>query len=147
VLVTHDDMNHIVGELWSTVFGMGINPTAPAPFDGRVITATVSMTGECAASVVVRCGDQLAEQLAAKALGLDESALVADDLHDTVGEVANILAGNVKAMLGGQLRLSLPAVTDGAAELVEVGRDDVVQDDHFVCNGRHVAITSKRQPV
>ena len=145
MLVTHEDMNHIVGELWSTVFGLGINPTAPAPFDGRVITATVNMTGDTATSVVVRCGDDLAEQLAARALGLDEAALEPDDLHDTVGEVANILAGNVKAMLGGQLRLSLPAVTDGAAELVEIGRDDVVQDDHFVCNGGHVAVTSKRQ--
>lgn len=146
MLVTHEDMNHIVGETWSTVFGLGINPTAPAPFDGRVITATVSMTGETTASVVVRCSDDLAEQLASRALGIDEAALEPDDLHDTVGEVANILAGNVKAMLGGQLRLSLPAVTDGAADLVEVGRDDVVQDDHFVCNGGHVAVTSKRQP-
>ena len=144
MLVTHNDMNHIVGELWSTVFGMGINPTAPAPFDGRVITATVSMTGDCAASVVVRCGDQLAEQLAAKALGLDESALVADDLHDTVGEVANILAGNVKAMLDGEFVLSLPAVSDGTAEPIEVGRDHVVGDDHFVCNGGHLAIACRR---
>jgi chemotaxis protein CheX len=144
VLIATRDMNIIVGETWSTVFGLPINPSAPAPFDGRVISATVSITGEHQASVIVRCSDDLAEQMAAKVFDRDRTMVDTEDLRDTVGEVANILAGNVKAMLDGEFVLSLPAVTDGAAEPIEVGHDHVVGDDHFVCNGGHLAIACRR---
>jgi len=144
VLITTQDMNHIVGEIWSAVFGLPINAAAPAPFEGRVISATVGIRGEQQVIVIVRCSDGLARQMAAKVFDLDRGALDTDDLRDTVGEAANIIAGNIKAMLDGEYVLSLPAVADGAAEPVAVGRDDVVGDDHFVCNGGRMAIVSKR---
>jgi hypothetical protein len=144
VLIPTQDMNHIVGEIWSAVYGLPLNPAAPAPFEGRVISATVGIRGDHHIGVVVRCSDDLAEQMAARVFGLDRSVVEAEDLRDTVGEAANIIAGNVKAMLDGEYLLSLPAVTDGAAKPVAVGHDDVIGDDHFHCNGGRLAIISKR---
>jgi chemotaxis protein CheX len=114
VLVTTEDMNHIVGEVWDAVFGLAISPTTPLLFDGPVITATVRLHGEHDASLVVRCGNDLAEQMASRIFNLEPGALEPDDLRDTVGEVANIVAGNVKSMLGGECSLSVPTVTEGA---------------------------------
>ena len=144
MLITARDMTTIVGEIWSAVFGLPINPAAPTPFDGRVISATVGISGEPDASVVLRCSDDLAELMAARVFDLDRTMVDTADLRDTVGEAANIVAGNVKAMLDGAFGLSLPAVTVGAAEPIEIGRDHVVGDDPFVCNGGPLAITCRR---
>jgi chemotaxis protein CheX len=39
-------------------------------------------------------------------------AISPDELRDAVGEVANILGGNVKTLIAGKCRLSLPSVAE-----------------------------------
>ena len=145
MLVTTNDMNHLVGEIWSALFGRAIEPRHATPFEGRVITATVHLQGDVDTSVMVRCDAGLASEMASEMFQIDCDDLVSEDLQDTVGEIANIVAGNVKTLFGGECMLSIPVVSDGPDPYTEAPGVQVVQDDHFVCGGLHVAVTSTRR--
>jgi CheY-specific phosphatase CheX len=47
---------------------------------------------------------------------------VSDDVRDVMGELANMIAGNLKCTLAPGIRISVPSVTDGAEYSVRVCR-------------------------
>lgn len=67
-------------------------------------------------TVDVRLDRALAQLLAAQMMGVEDPST--DDVLDAVGELGNIVGGNVKSMLGQSARLSLPsaAVVDHLPE-------------------------------
>ena len=142
MLVTANDMNSLITDIWSALFGSAIMPAPVTPFDGRVIAATVNLRGDVDTTVLLRCDIALARRMAATMFRLDEDDLSSEDLQDTIGEIANIVAGNVKTLLGGDCRLTIPVVSDGLDPGVHREDRHIVQDDHFDSDGGHLAVTS-----
>jgi len=109
----HDHLTTIMNDVWSTIFGEG-NPLQDA--EGEFITtpglmAKVRISGTHPCTVTVACADPVARQIAATMLSMPATALTTDDLHDALGEVANMAAGNLKALLPSGHHLSLPDVS------------------------------------
>jgi chemotaxis protein CheX len=61
----------------------------------------------------------VARELAAAMFGIEADDLGDEELVDALGEVTNMIGGNVKALVGGNV-LSLPSVTRGRDFLVAV---------------------------
>lgn len=79
------------------------------------ITALVGFEGVYSGLVVLHCPEQLAQRTAAGLLGTSGKVAV-QDVHDAMGEVVNILGGDMKLYLdsgGRRVQLSTPSVFTG----------------------------------
>jgi hypothetical protein len=102
------------------------------PLDGiDELVASVTITGPWSGDVSVRLSPAFASRLAREIFEVDPTS--ADDVgvRDLVGEVANMIGGNLKALLPEPCRLSLPRVVraprDIGSDLTQafvVGADD-----------------------
>jgi chemotaxis protein CheX len=117
-VVHTEDLLSITAQVWESFLDPeGTSPllpeTGPAPID---ILAAVSVTGAWQGHVVVECSTAAARHAAAALLGVDTAEVSEDDVADALGELANIIGGNVKVLLPEPCALSLPyvAAADGA---------------------------------
>lgn len=132
--VTPEDLR-LLGEDVLTAFllqdGPGGPPDDTAP-DGR-LRASVTVSGEWSGWITLEVSRAAARDLTRRMLQVDD---VSDaDVHDAVGELVNVLGGNVKSLLVEGSVLGLPEVTDGeqpADTLVEICQTELWWADHPV---------------
>ena len=92
------------------------SPPSGAQADAPLTHAVrVTFAGPCAGVLDVAVSDDVAVALAANMLGLDPEAVRADAgvRHDAVGELANVVCGNVLPLVAGReavFHLAAPAV-------------------------------------
>jgi len=63
---------------------------------------------------VIECSRLQACQFAGHILSMDPPESVDDDVRDVLGELANMIGGNLKSNFSSQVRLSMPSVMDGS---------------------------------
>jgi chemotaxis protein CheX len=115
-----EDLEALLIEVLGAVF----NEEAMPAFDegvppGRVVRADLAIHDESDDSftiVEVRVCPVMARVLAARMMGIPSPS--PEDLMDAVGELGNIIGGNVKSLLRHSCRLSLPSaeVAEGSTE-------------------------------
>lgn len=78
------------------------------------LSAVIGLTGEARGAVVISMKKDLAVKLTGKLTGAEHKD-VDDDVVDAIGEIVNIIAGNVKKDLEEAFRLviSLPTIVQG----------------------------------
>jgi chemotaxis protein CheX len=114
--LTEDDLREIAEQVWMSyldpegVTPLVVVPTGPATSE---VTASVSVTGAWRGHVVVTFSDAAARHAAAALLGIGFDDVTVADVSDGVGEIANIIGGNVKSLMPEPAALSLPAVLTG----------------------------------
>ena len=105
--------------VFSMMLAMEIEPLdaleieEPKPYDG--VISLVTFTGEWIGAGMFCCHEQLACQIGAAMLGHDVTQIDSDVL-DGIGEMANMIIGNLKEQLEGRtgpLALSIPTVVYG----------------------------------
>jgi CheY-specific phosphatase CheX len=89
------------------------------PFE---VSGVIGITGPNAGSVVVSFPSQFAHDIAVRTFGAEDGTDIADeDVYDCVGEVANVIGGNLLPVLqdgGADHRISLPSVVVGTHRVV-----------------------------
>lgn len=83
-------------------------------------TACVQVSGGWNGAVILECSAAAARSVAGALLMVGPDEVSAEDVSDTVGELANVIGGNLKALLPGPSRLSVPSVTSGDHYAVRV---------------------------
>jgi len=76
--------------------------------------ASVQFTGEWEGAVVVGCNESFGREAAAALFASSADSVDPAEIADALGELANIIGGNVKPLLPGTASLSLPTVVRGA---------------------------------
>jgi chemotaxis protein CheX len=110
---TDDDLMAITEQVWASYLDPeGVSPLLPGPpaAPSRDVSASVSLTGAWRGHIVVSCSSTASRNAAAALLGSDADDITADDIMDALGELANIIGGNVKSLLPDPSALSLPVV-------------------------------------
>ncbi len=87
------------------------------------------------------CGPTLARQAAAIMFGIEPAEISQDQVQDALGELTNILSGQLKALLPEPCRLSLPAVAEEADHAFRKPRDKVLTRLAFTCQDASVRVT------
>lgn len=129
-----DDIKEIARTIWASLFDLAIEPDAqPVPVAAEV-TSLVHIDGAWRGAVVVHWGMDLATTLTKVLFQSDEPSFA--DICDALGEVTNMIAGNLKALLAEPSSLSLPAVARGSDYEVSVPRTTVVAAVPLTCEGR-----------
>ena len=102
----------IADEVWPSLVGDGeaFVPVPVAP-PAEVVSAWVDIVGPWTGSVVLTCAPATAAALTESVLMTRPPTVVDDeDVADALGELANVLGGNIKSVLPGESRLGLPQV-------------------------------------
>jgi chemotaxis protein CheX len=115
------DLKSLVDEIWSSLL-------APPPVDadlsayvGAAMAGYVKISGGWDGHVVVETSHDGAAAIASTLFDSPADELGADDLHDAVGELANIVGGSVKSCVEGHSTLSLPWVVSSEETVATTG--------------------------
>jgi hypothetical protein len=109
-LLDVETVQSIADEIWPSLVGDGeAFVPVPVPPPADVVSAWVDITGPWTGSVVLTCAPTTAQALTESVLMTRPPAVVDDeDVADALGELANVLGGNIKSVLPGQSKLRLP---------------------------------------
>jgi CheY-specific phosphatase CheX len=145
VAAIDDDIKDIAMTIWATLFELPLEDGDAAPLGPEsTVTSCVQIDGAWHGAVVLQCPLTLARTLTAAMFQAD-TAPELDEIHDALGELANMLGGNVKALLPGPSRISLPAVAVGSDYHLSVVGTDAVTSLSFACDGHPLRITLLQQ--
>jgi CheY-specific phosphatase CheX len=133
----------VVKEVFSTQVGLRIedHSAPPSIADSETITAAVNIIGDFNGGVRLRCSRALIRRAAAIMFDRAPERLTGDDERDVAGELTNIVAGNIKALMPGENSLSLPTIIEGSdyrVSTVDVKRCD---DFGFALDGASMVVT------
>lgn len=98
-------------------------------------SAVIHIFGDSDALVEMNVSEGAARIFAANMFAKELGELADDDIRDAVGEIVNMLGGNLKGMVPGESNLSLPCVGVRADKLVPDAYTDVVSRQ-FRCEGQ-----------
>jgi len=120
IVPTEADLREIADQVWSSYLDPeGVGPLLPAdPEKARTdVMAAVSITGSWHGHVMFACTETAARNAAGAFLAMEPAEVSEEDMADVLGELANIVGGNVKSMLPAGCFVSLPHVvlSPGAA--------------------------------
>jgi chemotaxis protein CheX len=113
VLVNTADLAEMVEQVWvSYLDPEGISPLVQTGDEAQPseVHSSVSITGSWTGHIVYASSTVAAKKAAAAFLAVEPDEVSPEDLSDVLGELANIVGGNVKAMLPPGAQLSLPQV-------------------------------------
>src|SRR5580704_15397225 len=94
--VRKEDIEAVVASVFATMMELDTWPSGlPCPgFDG-LLTAAVYLTGEWQGAVRIHFAHRQACQFAGRFVGIPAPESVDDDVRDVLGELANMVAGNL----------------------------------------------------
>ncbi len=121
------DVQMVVEQVWESFLGSE-EPLLPGMPSELVAgwSGAVTVSGAWEGMVSVELPTAMAEEVTRRMLAVDETT--DEDVADAVGELVNMVGGNVKSLMPGPSALSLPLVAAGrvarSSDAVEVCRLD-----------------------
>ena len=115
--VTAETIAEIAQSFWDAFL-----PDDAVLLPGSTLPATeevrgrIDIGGSWSGSVELSCSLAAARRIAAAMFSLSSDALEVSDVHDAVGELVNVVGGNIKSILPAPTSLSVPTVGDEAGE-------------------------------
>lgn len=141
--IRQEDLIAMNEQIWASMLGLTISASECAeepPHGGGYIGGCVQLVGAWQGAVRVDCSLRLAERAAALLAGGDHE-LSLEEVRDTVGELANMAAGCLKALLPQPTHISLPSVADGNDYDLTVRRGRLLLQCPFECDGERLLVT------
>jgi chemotaxis protein CheX len=97
------------------------------------LTSIVHLAGDWNGAVLLECDRRQACRFAGRFLSMDSPGAVDDVVRDVLGELANMIGGNLKCVLTRGIRLSMPSVVDGDGQSLRVCRAEIQVRLDFQC--------------
>ena len=121
--VTADDIAGIAQDVWGSFLDMELVTAAQddgEPFAGESVTGCVHVAGAWGGSVLVEATTAHATAAAEAMFAADPGSLSWDEVSDALGELTNMVGGNVKGLLPAPSTLSIPSVAGGSSYTLRV---------------------------
>jgi len=115
VVAYRTNVAQVVDMVFMTMLGLKVEPY-PMHWvrSPDMVTAAVYFAGEWRGAVLLECTRRQARTFAQLLMSIGPPAMIDEDVRDTLGELANMLAGNLKSVLPGGVVLSMPSVIEGS---------------------------------
>jgi len=109
------ELAQIVKSVFATMVSLEVGECGTPWFpSGDRLTASVHMAGDWNGTVLLECDRRQACQFAGRFLSMDPPDTVDDVVRDLLGELVNMIGGNMKCVLPRGIQLSMPSVVDGS---------------------------------
>jgi len=121
-----DHLDNDIREIFSTMVGIDVSKSRRAETVTTFkdcVTAMVGFAGGYNGMISINTPQKLAMAFASQMLGMDISEC-GDDVHDALGEIANMMGGSFKHHFvkdGHEVRLSTPSVISGNEYVMTIG--------------------------
>ena len=127
-LIDEETIQSIAQEAWSALVGEDeFLVPMPGGLPDDAVSSWVDVRGPWNGAVVITTGRSTAEQLSRELLKEHAPPVLdAEDIEDGLGELANVVGGNVKAVLPGPSALGLPEVGSAPAAGPDTCRVDLL---------------------
>ncbi len=143
------EISQFVTDIWSTFLSMKVSPT-DKPFKPKgkdnTLAGCVQITGEWQGAVTLYAPKEIGKRVAATMYGLDEKEVDNQQVQDVIGEITNILAGNIKSLLPAPCSISLPCVAITDYNLHHPG-SETVSAVNFDCEGLSILVVLLQEHV
>jgi chemotaxis protein CheX len=143
LLATDEQIVGITRDVWSSFTGRAVDAGAGdvALDGGDIAVGRVAVTGGWEGCVLLACATRLARTAAAAMFDRPAETLTDDEVADALGELTNMVGGNLKSLLPGPSRLSMPAVTVGASASGPVPGGVLVNTVALACDGLPLTVS------
>jgi len=133
----------IVRSVWSTQLGLEILDAEEAvqPSSTATMTAAIHISGDYHGGIRLECSRTIVRSAASIMFDIPADQLVDDDERDVIGELANVVAGNVKALIPGTNSISLPTIVEGSDYRVSTLDVRSSADYSFTLDGDSMTVT------
>lgn len=146
--LTTADVVRITQDLWGSMLNLDLTlADLPIPVTPEGIVAYVQMMGEWQGSVRLDISPILAHEVAAVFFGIPTAEVSPEQARICAGELANITAGGVQALVPAPSKISLPAVSDRAQCTLEMAEGNIVTQTAFDRHGEKFVVTICAFPV
>jgi chemotaxis protein CheX len=109
------ELAQIVESVLATMLGLQVHEGGTPWFPNvERLTAVLHMAGDWNGAVLLECDRRQACQFASRLLSMDPPESVDDVVRDVLGELVNMIGGNMKCVLTRGIQLSMPSVVDGS---------------------------------
>ena len=135
------DIASIAETMWEALFQSSLVPGGESDLgEDSQVTCVVHLHGAFQGAVMIQCPEALGSKLTAAMLQDDETT-GPDDMIDALGELTNMFAGNLKALLPKPSSISLPTVAFGPHYELGVVGAKVVARVPFLCDEHPFVVT------
>jgi chemotaxis protein CheX len=144
VVVNENDLAEMLEQVWvSYLDPTGVSPLIPTGdnLQHSDVHSSVSITGSWTGHVVYASSTAAARRAAAAFMAVEPDEVSQEDVSDVLGELANIVGGNVKAMLPPGAHLSLPQVVLAPQSATTYPSAERVSSLYGVWDGEPVSIS------
>jgi chemotaxis protein CheX len=132
--IVPSELAQIVESVFETMLSLEVRECETPWFPGPDrLTSAVQLTGEWNGAVLLECDRGQSCHFAARFLSIDPPGAVDDVVRDVLGELANMIGGNLKCILVPGIRLSMPSVVDGSDYSMRVCGAEVRERLAFQC--------------
>jgi len=115
IRVAPRELAQIVESVFESMIGLELTETTTPWFpEENRLTAAVHLAGDWSGAVLLECDRGQACRFAGRFLTGDPPETVDDVVRDVLGELANMIGGNLKCILAPGIQLSMPTVVDGS---------------------------------
>jgi chemotaxis protein CheX len=137
MLFADDTIHEITCAVFESVLGLSVHPGDGTVDDSPRLVFSVDVHGAWSGSVHLDIGTTFAHSLAHRMFG-DEPISEAD-VVDAMGELANVIGGNMKGLLPGPSSLSVPR----SGGVIKV----TAKEHRFTSNGNALRVAISDHPV
>jgi hypothetical protein len=110
----YSEQSRIVAEVFGVMADIVAEPaTVPWPPSGELVTAAIYFTEPWKGVMLLECVLPLAFEFTARVMSVPMPTSVNADVRDTMGELVNMIAGNLKALMPPTTMISIPSVVRG----------------------------------
>ncbi len=130
-------VSKVVAEVFDSMMSMEIealDPDLPVSIEGDRVVGSVGFGGEEAGVVCLHVNEPFSRQMTAAMIGVELNEVNGDtDVNDAIGELTNMISGNIKSQLYDMVSssaLAVPSIMRGSHVAVESIR--AAHREHFV---------------
>ena len=136
------DIVTITQDVVTTMLDIDVTPGKPHPMPERLdhFTGWVQINGAWRGAVVLQASLGFVTHAASQMLSIRPEDVAFEDRMDALAEVTNMIGGNIKSLVPGPSRLSLPSVAAGQDFDFRVLGSKLVSDVPMICQNHLLSV-------
>ena len=134
-IVLQNELSQFINDIWGSFLKLPLSQsdkTFKPEGQGNTLASCIHITGAWHGSVTLYCSTDLAKKISTAMTSIPMEDLTFEEIQDVMGEIVNMVAGNVKSLLPQPSTISLPSVAITDFDL-RIPKTEMINTVTFEC--------------